>query len=68
MSLTCHLDMTLSPLITLHPLEQVEAWFYDMTCDDDNTPLRRGHGAFSLDDIIAYLEDISHVMGSCTSR
>jgi hypothetical protein len=25
----------------LHPLEDVEAWFDDMACDDDSTPLGR---------------------------
>jgi hypothetical protein len=36
----------------LHPLEDVEAWFDDEACDDDGTPLGRGHGALSLDDVI----------------
>jgi hypothetical protein len=52
MSLTCHLEMVWSPWMTLHPLEDVEVWFDDMACDDDSTPLGRGHGSLSLDDII----------------
>jgi hypothetical protein len=36
----------------LHPLEDIEAWFDDMAFDDDSTPLWRGHGALSLDDVM----------------
>ena len=34
------------------PLEDVEAWFDDMAYIDDNTPLGRILGSFSLDDVI----------------
>jgi hypothetical protein len=42
----------MEPLDDVAPLEDVKAWFEDMECDDDTTPLGRDHGTLSLDDVI----------------
>jgi hypothetical protein len=52
--------------MTLHALEDVEAWLDDMEFHDDNTPLWRGHRSLLLDDKMVLVEGISHVMGRCT--
>jgi hypothetical protein len=52
----------------LHPLEDIETWLDDMTFDDDSTPLGRGHVALFLNSARMVVEDVTLVMGRCTSR